>query len=201
MPIRPRAADCISSCPITTWQLAERSIPAADLLEQISTAGHEACGTSNMKFMMNGALTIGTRDGATIEMVEEAGDDNFFLFGLTAGQVAEQNGLTTTHAGTTTTIRDPQARNKSATIISAARARHLPPDHPDATQKGDHYMHLADLTAYTQAQECVSAPVCPTLRHGREGHPECGRVGQVFQRPLDSGICQGDLHAEPCPVP
>jgi starch phosphorylase len=133
--------------------LAEQLIPASDLSEQISTAGYEASGTGNMKFMMNGALTIGTRDGATIEMAEEAGEDNFFLFGLTAQQVADSRGW---YNPLWHYEHEPEIRAALDLLFSDHFSRYEPgiftPIRETLLVRGDYYMHLADLTAYALAQ-------------------------------------------------
>jgi starch phosphorylase len=134
--------------------MAERLIPAADVSNQISTAGYEASGTSNMKFMMNGALTIGTRDGATIEMAEEAGEENFFLFGLTAEQVAGSRGW---YKPQWHYDNDPEARGALDLIFSDYFSRDEPgvfaPLRDALLTHGDYYMHLADLKSYLQADQ------------------------------------------------
>jgi starch phosphorylase len=134
--------------------LAERLIPAADVSNQISTAGYEASGTSNMKFMLNGALTLGTRDGATIEMAEEAGEENFFLFGLTAQQVAESRSW---YDPRWHYANEPETRAALDLIFSDGFARGEPgvfaPLRAALLDHGDHYMHLADLGAYLEADQ------------------------------------------------
>src|SRR3974390_1887067 len=132
--------------------LAERLIPASDVSNQISTAGYEASGTSNMKFMMNGALTIGTRDGATIEMVQEAGEENFFLFGLAAEQVAQTRGW---YNPRWHYENEPETK-QALDLISA---NHFSPQEPGIFSPildallvhGDYYLPLADLKSYLAA--------------------------------------------------
>jgi len=132
--------------------LAERLIPASDVSNQISTAGYEASGTSNMKFMMNGALTLGTRDGATIEMAEAAGESNLFLFGLSAQQVAESRGWYDPHWHY---HNEPETRAALDLIFSDYFSRHEPgifaPLRDTLLMHGDFYMHLADLKSYLDA--------------------------------------------------
>jgi starch phosphorylase len=132
--------------------LAERLSPASDVSNQISTAGYEASGTSNMKFMMNGALTIGTRDGATIEMAEEAGEENFFLFGLTAAEVAGSRSWYNPHWHYD---HEPETRAALDLIFSDHFSRNEPgvfaPLRDILLARGDHYMHLADLRSYLEA--------------------------------------------------
>ncbi|MGI4793242.1 MAG: glycogen/starch/alpha-glucan phosphorylase, partial [Janthinobacterium lividum] len=136
--------------------LAERLIPAADVSNQISTAGFEASGTSNMKFMMNGALTLGTRDGATIEMADRAGEESFFLFGLTAQQVADSAGW---YDPRWHYEHDPETRRALDLIAGDRFSRNEPgvfaPLLAMLLQNGDRFRHLADLGAYLQTDRAL----------------------------------------------
>jgi starch phosphorylase len=133
--------------------LAQKLIPASDVSNQISTAGFEASGTSNMKFMMNGALTMGTRDGATIEMASEAGEENFFLFGLTADQVAASRSSYDPRS-----YYEHDAETRAALDLLASghfdggEANLFAPLFNTLTH-ADYYMHLADLKSYLEADQ------------------------------------------------
>ena len=134
--------------------VAEQLIPATEVSEQISTAGYEASGTSNMKFMMNGALTIGTRDGATIEMAAAAGEENFFLFGLTADEIEGSRGW---YNPWWHYENEPETRAALDLIAADHFSRYEPgvfqPIVDALLRHGDHYRHLADLTSYCEAQQ------------------------------------------------
>lgn len=138
--------------------LAERIIPAADLSEQISTAGMEASGTGNMKFALNGAITIGTLDGANIEIKDRVGDDNIVIFGLTADEVAE-----TRRAGYSPRSIIENSRELSQ-AINAIASGVFSPDDPgryrdlmSGLYDHDWFMVAADFDAYAAAQRTVDA--------------------------------------------
>ena len=137
--------------------MAEGLIAAAEVSNQISTAGYEASGTSNMKFMMNGALTVGTRDGATVEMAQEAGEENFFLFGLTAAQVIETRA---SYQARRIYDTEPETRAALDLIFADHFSRHEPGIFEPLREvllTVDHYMHLADLRSYVEADAAMIA--------------------------------------------
>ena len=158
---------------------AELIYPAADLSEQISTAGKEASGTGNMKFMMNGALTIGTLDGANVEMREEAGPENFFLFGLTVDEVHELQrqgyrpreyiARSAELAGALTSIADGRFSHGD-TEVFAPLISNLS-DH-------DHFLVLADYADYIRCQDEVSRTWVDTPSWTRKSILNSARSGK-----------------------
>jgi glycogen phosphorylase len=182
--------------------LAERLIPAADVSNQISTAGYEASGTSNMKFMMNGALTIGTRDGATIEMAEEAGEDNFFLFGLTADQVASSRGW---YDPRWHYEHDPEIRLALDMIANDEFSRYeagiFAPLHAALVEGGDHYMHLADLQSYLEADHRLTALYADSHEWARKAILNIAGSGKFSSDRTIAQYAAEIWNAKPCPVP
>jgi starch phosphorylase len=182
--------------------LAEHLIPASDVSNQISTAGYEASGTSNMKFMMNGALTIGTRDGATIEMAEEAGEENFFLFGLSAQQVADSRGWYSPHWHY---ANDPEARAALDMISSNHFSRYEPgilgPIHDALLAHGDHYMHLADLGSYLDADQRLCELYADPDGWARKAVLNIAGSGKFSSDRTIAQYASEIWIAKPCPVP
>jgi starch phosphorylase len=182
--------------------LAERLIPASDVSNQISTAGYEASGTSNMKFMMNGALTVGTRDGATIEMAEEAGEENLFLFGLTVEQVESSRGW-----------YRPQWHYENELETKAALdlifSNHFNLYEPGVfhplgdmlLSSGDHYMHLADLTSYCQAHDRLGALYGDSGEWARKAILNVASSGKFSSDRTVAEYASDIWRVKPCPVP
>jgi starch phosphorylase len=182
--------------------LAEKLIPASDVSNQISTAGYEASGTSNMKFMMNGALTVGTRDGATIEMAEEAGQENFFLFGLTADEVAGSRGW---YSPQWHYDHEPETRAALDLIFSNYFSRNEPgvfePLRETLLTGGDYYMHLADLRSYVQAQDRLGVLYADQDAWARTAILNVAGSGNFSSDRTIAEYASGIWKVAPCPVP
>jgi glycogen phosphorylase len=182
--------------------LAERLIPATDVSNQISTAGYEASGTSNMKFMMNGALTIGTRDGATIEMAQEAGEENFFLFGLTAEQVAGSRGW---YNPCWHYDNQPEVRAALDLIFSDHFSRNEPgifaPLRETLLTHGDFYMHLADLASYLEADDKLRGLYADPEAWARKAILNVASSGKFSSDRTIAEYAANIWHVKACPVP
>ena len=181
--------------------LAEHLIPASEVSNQISTAGYEASGTSNMKFMMNGALTIGTRDGATIEMAAEAGEENFFLFGLTAEQVIGSRVWYDPHWHYE---HEPETRNALDLIFSDYFSCNEPGVFAplrDTLLTHDHYMHLADLNSYLEADERLRALYADPHEWARKAILNVAGSGKFSSDRTIAEYAADIWNVQPCPVP
>ncbi|MBV9308786.1 MAG: glycogen/starch/alpha-glucan phosphorylase [Acidobacteriaceae bacterium] len=182
--------------------LAEHLIPASDVSNQISTAGYEASGTSNMKFMMNGALTIGTRDGATVEMAEECGEENFFLFGLTAEQVAANRSWYNPHWHYE---HEQETRAALDLIFSDYFSRNEPGVFSEIRDvlltRGDFYMHLADLTSYLEADQRLTTLYADPDAWARKAILNVASSGKFSSDRTITEYAAEIWKVQPCPVP
>jgi glycogen phosphorylase len=175
--------------------------PAADLSEQISTAGKEASGTGNMKFSLNGALTIGTLDGANVEIREEVGSDNFFLFGLTAQQVYDLKAKG--YNSKQYYDSDPELREAVDRISSGAFSRgdrNLFKPLVDSLLYGDPYLLFADYRSYVEAQEQVSLAYEDLARWTRMSILNVARMGKFSSDRSIKEYCDKIWNAHPVVV-
>ncbi|MFD0979465.1 glycogen/starch/alpha-glucan phosphorylase [Tropicimonas aquimaris] len=181
--------------------LAEKLIPASDLSEQISTAGKEASGTGNMKFALNGALTIGTLDGANVEIREHVKPENFFLFGMTADEVMERRKIGG-HSGQAIAA-DPRL----ARAIEAIRAGRFSPDEPgryhgivDNLVHHDYFLVCSDFTDYWRAQREADTAFAAPKDWARMAAFNTARSGWFSSDRTIRGYMADVWHAEAAPT-
>ena len=196
----PRTRDRLSVAFLPDYRvsLAEKIMPASEVSEQISLAGMEASGTGNMKFMMNGALTLGTLDGANVEINEEVGDDNMFLFGLRTEEVAK---LRSTYVSKDYYRKDPEIKAALDMIKSNAFSVLEPglfdPIIRNLLDYNDYYMLLADLRSYCEAQDRVDATYRNATKWNRMSLVNIARSGRFSSDRAVQEYCDEIWHIKP----
>jgi starch phosphorylase len=180
---------------------AQPIYPAADLSEQISIAGKEASGTGNMKFSMNGALTIGTLDGANVEIREEVGEENFFLFGLTASEVPK---VKSQGYNPQKYYNSNRELKKAIDLISSGYFSRgdgtLFQALVDSLLHHDEYLVLADYQSYVECQERVSQAYLDRERWNRMSVLNVARMGKFSSDRSISEYCEDIWKVRPVPV-
>jgi starch phosphorylase len=199
----PRVKDKLSVVFLPDYRvsLAEKIIPAANVSEQISLAGTEASGTGNMKLMLNGALTVGTLDGANVEIHEEVGDDNIFIFGLRAEQVDQ---LRSVYSSRAIYHADPEIRRAidmiRRNVFSLLNPGLLDPIVRSLLDYNDHYMSLADLREYIETQDKVDALYRQPRKWDRKALINVARSGKFSSDRTIREYARDIWHIEPVKV-
>jgi starch phosphorylase len=180
---------------------AEAIMPAADLSEQISTAGYEASGTGNMKLALNGALTIGTLDGANVEIREEVGDDNFFLFGLTTADIAARR------ARGYHPVDELAQNGELAAVLELLGSGYFTPAEPklfqpiiDSLLHEDRYFVLADFGAYAACHDRVAQAWKDPVAWQRKAVVNIARMGKFSSDRSIAEYARDIWHADPVKV-
>lgn len=182
--------------------LAERIVPAADLSEQISTAGYEASGTGNMKLSLNGALTIGTMDGANIEIRDEVGDDNIFIFGLRAEEVRAmraQGYQPVKHYDENAELREALDMIRM-NFFNPGELGIFEPIFDTLIHNGDYYMLLADYASYIAAQENASRQFCDQALWTKKSILNVAHMGKFSSDRTICGYAKDIWNVTPAPV-
>ena len=196
----PRTRDKISLVFLPDYRvsLAEKIMPAAEVSEQISLAGMEASGTGNMKFMMNGALTLGTYDGANVEINQEVGDENMFLFGMRTEDVAKRR---PGYVAREIYKNDPEIRQAldmiKSNVFSLLEPGLFDPILRSLLDYNDYYMLLADLRSYMEAQDRVDATYRDAKKWNRMSLVNIARSGRFSSDRAVLEYARDIWHIEP----